>query len=97
MGFYYTALVSQALVLHKQDCLVSHRGLMGEPWASQRVDMIQALATLCELALGMGVGSVVQEALLLFQRWSDSFFGSCADNCLVLLLGFVRDQLKQPF
>lgn len=33
--------------------------------------MIQALAKLYELALGVGIGYMVQEALLLFQRWSD--------------------------
>ena len=37
----------------------------------QRVCGVQARANLYELVLGMGIGDMVQEALLLFQRWSD--------------------------
>lgn len=70
MGFYYTALVSQALVLHELVCLMNHGGVTGEPWAYARVCASQVLAKLYELALGVGVGYVVRETLLLFQRWS---------------------------
>lgn len=39
---------------------------MDEPWAYQSVCVIQALSKLYELALGAGVGFMVQEAPLLF-------------------------------
>lgn len=60
--------------------------------------MIQALAKLYELALGMGIGYVVQETLLLFRRWSDfvhmeryALWVLVFDIFLFLLLRFVHN------
>lgn len=71
MGFYYTALVSQTLVLHEWVCLENHGGVIDAPWADQTVPVIQAPAVLYERALGMGAGYWVREALLIFQWPSD--------------------------
>lgn len=52
LGFYYTALVSQTLVLHEWVCLANHGRVIDEPQAYQGVCVIQAPATLYKLALG---------------------------------------------